>query len=96
MLDADKKTLESGIEAVSDDELDAVAGGAADSGLTPEQAKAQATADGRPDMMPSPIGNKLCSCDYRYKWCKAMKIGNQLRIQYWDQKCYNCGAAKQK
>ncbi len=88
-----------GVEPLDDDILDAVAGGAA-SGMTPEQAKAQAAADGRPDKLD--IGAMLCSCDNKYKFCKrvpvSIRLGNKIMrsYEYRDQKCYMCGAAKEK
>ncbi|HBU11437.1 MAG TPA: hypothetical protein DEB31_01500 [Clostridiales bacterium] len=88
----------SGIEAISDDELEAVAGGAAASGITPEQAEAQAKADGRTipfnknDSAPS---NVVCPCPIEYKWARSDRLFlitfPQPQPGYSDMKCYKCG-----
>lgn len=92
-MDISKK----GIELLDDEQMNAVAGGAVDGGMTPEQAKAQAIADGRPDKLD--IGVMLCSCDQAYKFCKrvpiSIRLGNYTMrsYEYRDQKCYMCGAS---
>ncbi len=102
MTDMDEKAMDGAVEAISDDEMGAVAGGMADGGVTPEQAKAQALADGRPDKLIQPLGKGLCSCDDNYKWCKRVPVSIRLgkyvmpSYEYTDQKCYKCGATKQK
>ncbi len=93
-MDIDKK----GIEPMDDDMLDAVAGGMADGGGTPEQAEAKAKADGR--LIPfnkkdSTPANVVCSCPIEYKWARSDTVLSvrfpEPQKGYSDIKCYRCG-----
>ncbi len=86
MSDMEDKANE--IEAISDDELDAVAGGAS-KWLTAPEAKAAAQADGRVVAIRSEDESwlrLLCHCPYYFKWARGEKGNN-----YTDVKCYVCG-----
>ncbi len=95
MAEMDKKA--SGIEAISDDELEAVAGGAGGGELTLAQAKEAAKAEGRKKQVPAraskPAG-KMCGCPVEWKFYKSAVRTNidQFTI-YQDVKCYKCNAA---
>ncbi len=83
-----------GIEAVNDDELDAVAGGA-DAGMNLSQAKAAAKQDGRKQMPPetSKAANKLCSCPVEWKFYRSVeRVNMDMSRVYKDVKCYKCDA----
>ncbi len=86
-----------GIEVISDDELEAVAGGAG-KWLTAPEAKAAAQADGRVVAIKSKDESKLqllCHCPYYFKWARDDKIyltkDNRAVDGYTDVKCYGCG-----
>ncbi len=84
------------IEAISDDELEAVAGGAG-KWLTAPEAKAAAKADGRVIAIKSKDEGSLrflCECPYYFKWARGDKIYHNDRPPidgYTDIKCYGCG-----
>ena len=97
MSDTDRN---SGIEAISDDELEAVAGGAS---FQPEdkeqliQATLDAKADGRAYRLANDnLSSAFCPCHFTYKWARINKvIKNGVTIVnlkgYTDVKCYQCG-----
>ncbi len=94
MSEIEKKT--NGLEAIADDELDAVAGGFRDDNLA--QAMRAAQTDGRKYNLANDIAlsNAFCPCHYTYKWARINKvIKNGVTIVnlrgYTDVKCYCCG-----
>ncbi len=95
--------MENDLEAITDDELEAVAGGGKIFANAAEEkrAKEQAYADGRTYMMPS--GYKLfpdlddrnyCMCSHKYKWAMyKVNEGPGKGHYYRNIKCYNCQGA---
>ncbi len=88
---------QNGIEPINDNELEAVAGGAAKN-ITPQQAEAQAKADGR--LIPfkskdSAAAYQICGCDIEYKWARSDTVlsvrFSEPQKGYSDIKCYCCG-----
>ncbi len=90
MSDMEKNTT--GVEALSDDELDAVAGGVSDEDA--KNAKKQAQADGR-TMMLQPFVAGLCLHNYQYKYARSFDRSGLFWI-YYDIKCYKCGKTWRK
>ena len=94
MSDIENKV--SGIEAISDDELDAVAGGATDKEQF-IQAMLDARADGRTcSLANDSLSSAFCPCHFSYKWARSNKvIKNGVTMVnlrgYTDIKCYKCG-----
>ncbi len=97
MTETDKKI--SGIEAISDDELEAVAGGAVGTGDGTQilQARLDAQADGRKyGFADVNLSSAFCPCHIAYKWARSNKvIKNGVTMVnlrgYTDIKCYKCG-----
>ena len=97
LTEQDKKDalayFENGVIPMSDDDMDAVAGGG--KGGNPE-AEAKAKADGRTYNLPA--GNRLCSCPHANQWsrsrtyvCDQTTCGTRYSIySYDDIKCYKC------
>ncbi len=95
MAEIDKNA--NGLEAIGDDELEAVAGGAG-KWLTATEAKAAAQADGRVVAIKSKderLLRLLCVCPYYFKWARGDKIypskDSRAVDGYTDVKCYGCG-----
>ncbi len=91
MSDLEKKT--NGVEAISDDELDAVAGGNRIFANKKEEQKAreEAAADGRKYMIRQM--NWICICSHKYKFAREhIEEGFGKKEIFRDIKCYNCGA----
>ena len=96
LTEQDKKDVldyfENGITPISDDDMDAVAGGAAAKKSSPEKA----AADGR--TVPLPSRNNLCYCHYENKWARSKthirdKITDIVTYRVYlfsDIKCYKC------
>ncbi len=93
MSDMEKKV--DGIEAISDDELDAVAGGFRDDNLA--QAMRAAQADGRKYSLANiNLASAFCPCHIAYKWARHNKVIKDgvtiVNLRgYTDVKCYGCG-----
>ncbi len=102
MSDLAKKTMENGLEAMGDDEMEAVAGGVTAGGVTPSMAEALAKTDGR--LIPfkkedAKLARLVCSCSYEYKWARSDAVDSIVKLMkpksgYSDIKCYRCGATK--
>lgn len=92
MSDAEK---DNGIEAISDDNMDTVAGGFRDDHLA--QAMRAAQADGRKyRLQDDTLSSAFCPCNCLYKFARSNKvIKNSVTIVnlkgYTDVKCYSCG-----
>ncbi len=85
MSDLEKKA--NGIEAISDDELDAVAGGCWEEVRV--LLKRQATADGRQDKLNARTAKTMC-CGSEHVYAKdSFEQGGT--IYYRDVRCYSCG-----
>ena len=97
MSDIEKKN--NGIEAISDDELDAVAGGEMydtdPNSPQMQQLRAQnnARADGRREKIGDSTG--LCKCPLAYVFARSVEktLGGKT---YHDIKCYSCGKTWKK
>ena len=77
---------------LSDDELDAVAGGISVDELMdmerPELKHGSHTQDGRNEQLP--VGNLFCICATRMKWASYRTVTVGIST-YHDVKCYSCG-----
>ena len=107
LTEQDKKDaldyFENDVVPMSDDDMEAVAGGAAAKKSSPEKAKA----DGRTVPMPVMM-NRLCNCHHDNKWARS-KVFVRANItstssgametdtyRYEDVKCYKCGKQWEK
>ncbi len=94
MSDMEKKN---GIETLSDDELDAVAGGEMYDSDSLEyklmRAKSKAKQEGRSEQIKDSTG--LCECNIKFVFAKSVEktFGGKT---YYDVKCYNCGKTWKK
>ena len=94
LTEQDKKEalayFENGVAPMSDDDMEAVAGGAAAKKSSPEKA----AADGR--TVPMPTASKTCICHHENKWAREEKFlgrtehGSYRIFLYSDIKCYKC------
>ena len=89
---ADMENKANGLKAISDDELEAVAGGM--SKAEKKRVQEKAAADGR--TFKKPAFNLLCVCnnDYKYARSKMPETGGPIGRDYnlyMDIKCYKCG-----
>ncbi len=83
------------IEAISEDELETVAGGNRVFANAKEEKKAkeQAAADGRTHMVRA--GNWMCVCSHKYKFAREkVEQKRAPQVTFYDIKCYYCGATK--
>ncbi len=91
---ADINEKENGIEAISDDELDAAAGGMRIFANDDEEkwAREKAAADGRTLMLKP--GSWMCVCSHKYKFAKSRGL-TEWGNRYYDVKCYFCNKTKE-
>ncbi len=93
---SDMENKSNGIEAISDDELDSVAGGAEYSNQM-RQAMLDAQADGRKySVADINLSSAFCPCHIAYKWARSNKVikhgATMVNLKgYTDVKCYCCG-----
>ncbi len=80
-----------GVEAVNDDELDAVAGGLLGGWREPnlEHEQGQARRDGRTIQVPEDFASKLCSCGSQWVFARSASCVLNFRA-YNDVFCYRC------
>jgi len=98
LTDEDKKEalayFENGVTPMSDDDMEAVAGG-----TSKKDAEKQAKADGRtvplPYRVPGSYSEQIgCNCYYEKRWARSRqfksKSGGVDTYTYYDIKCYQC------
>ena len=90
MTDMEKKTMDSGIEALDDDELEAAAGGA---GQSEEDIRKLALSENRG--IKGPNDPKFCGCgDAQNIYFQSGLKGRPEGDTVWNAKCYNCGKVR--
>lgn len=88
---SDMENKVDGIEAIGDDELDAVAGGNDFSDWIPSQDILMlAASEGRAIQVPI-VGGILCSCPPTFYFAESVNTKSDGRKVYLNVKCYKCG-----
>ncbi len=86
---------DNGIEAIGDDELEAVSGGITqDEFNTIKEVEQKARPKGFTVMLANgEVLDSVCSCRYYYKWAYEKHPSTSPgRFNYYAVKCYQCGA----
>ena len=91
MSDMEKKAVNNGLDAISDDELGAVAGGASEySDVKDKQYRREAGSEGRSKFVRN-ASCPMCDCTYS-QYARTNKwSANPYGSFYGDIKCYACG-----